>query len=92
MQPIDIVILSNGPGEVATWVRPVVNRLSEVLGESDRVRISVLLSPCPHSTGKEMAIASSYPQVERVLAASDFFRFYFGAKQKITGNGMKQES
>ena len=53
MQPIDIVILSNGPGEVATWVRPVVKCLSEVLGEqSDRIRISVLLSPCPHSTGQ----------------------------------------
>ena len=83
MQPIDIVILSNGPGEVATWVRPVVNRLSEVLGEqSDRVRISVLLSPCPHSTGKEMAIASSYPQIDRVLAASDFFSFLLWGKTK----------
>jgi hypothetical protein len=26
-EPVDIVILTNGPGEVATWVRPVVAQL-----------------------------------------------------------------
>lgn len=84
MQPTDIVILSNGPGEVATWVRPVVKCLAEVLGEKqiEQARISVLLSPCPHSTGREAAIASSYPQVDRVLAASDFFAFLLWGKTK----------
>ena len=81
MQPTDIVILSNGPGEVATWVRPVVKCLDRVLARSpDRIRISVLLSPCPHSTGKEVAIASSYSQVDRVLPASDFFGFLLWGK------------
>jgi lipid-A-disaccharide synthase len=32
MQAVDILILSNGPGEVATWVRPVVQALREHLG------------------------------------------------------------
>lgn len=82
MQPTDIVILSNGPGEVATWVRPVVNCLGRVWGRSfkDRIRISVLLSPCPHSTGKEVEIASSYCQVDRVLPAKDFFGFLLWGK------------
>ena len=81
MQPTDIVILSNGPGEVATWVRPVVKCLGEIKERSpEKIRISVLLSPCPHSTGREEAIASSYSQVDRVLPASDFFGFLLWGK------------
>jgi lipid A disaccharide synthetase len=81
MQPTDIVILSNGPGEVTTWVRPVVKALAQVFAE-DRVRISVLLSPCPHSTGQEAAIASSYSAVDRVLPAADFWSFLLWGKTK----------
>jgi len=81
MQPTDIVILSNGPGEVVTWVRPVVKKLRLILSEAE-VRISVVLSPCPHSTGKEIEIAQSYPEVDRVLPASDFFAFLLWGKTK----------
>ena len=80
MQPTDIVILSNGPGEVATWVRPVVKALAHTI--DGIIRISVLLSPCPHSTGREAAIASSYGEVDRVLPASDFFAFLLWGKTK----------
>ena len=80
MQPTDIVILSNGPGEVATWVRPVVKALADRI--DGIIRISVLLSPCPHSTGREAAIASSYEEVDRVLPASDFFSFLLWGKTK----------
>ena len=58
MTPVDILILSNGPGEVTTWVRPVVKALREKLGHNrEQVRISVVLSPCPNASGKEAAIA-----------------------------------
>jgi lipid-A-disaccharide synthase len=46
----------------------------------NQVRISVILSPCPHSTGKEAAIALSFPEVDRVLAASDFWAFLLSGK------------
>ena len=49
MQPVDIVILTNGPGEVATWVRPVVKALREQLREN-RLRISVILIGFDKST------------------------------------------
>jgi hypothetical protein len=81
MQPTDIVILSNAPGEVATWVRPVVKALAQIFtDELTSIRISVLLSPCPHSTGQEAAIASSYQGVERVLPASEFWKFLLWGK------------
>ena len=77
----DIVILSNGPGEVTTWVRPVVKALRQELGsEKNQMRISVILSPCPHSTGKEAAIALSYPEVDRVQAAEYFTQFLLWGK------------
>ena len=77
----DILILSNGPGEVTTWVRPVVKALRKVFPEK-QVRISVMLSPCPHSTGQEVEILSSYPEVDRVQGAEDFFRFLLFGKTK----------
>ncbi|MEN9518967.1 MAG: hypothetical protein RLZZ381_1555 [Cyanobacteriota bacterium] len=81
MPATDIVILSNGPGEVTTWVRPVVKALAQALAE-DSVRISVLLSPCPHSTGQEARIASSYQEVDRVLPAAEFWAFLLWGKIK----------
>ncbi|MHC5724487.1 MAG: glycosyltransferase family protein [Nostoc sp.] len=81
MTQVDILILSNGPGEVTTWVRPVVKALRQELGD-DRsvVRISVVLSPCSNASGKEAAIALSYPEVDRVQGAEHFWQFLLSGK------------
>ncbi|MEH2278599.1 MAG: lipid-A-disaccharide synthase [Nostoc sp.] len=81
MTQVDILILSNGPGEVTTWVRPVVKALRQELGD-DRsvVRISVALSPCSNASGKEAAIALSYPEVDRVQGAEHFWQFLLWGK------------
>jgi lipid A disaccharide synthetase len=81
MIQLDILILSNGPGEVTTWVRPVVKALRQQLGD-DRsvVRISVVLSPCSNASGKEAAIALSYPEVDRVQGAEHFWQFFLWGK------------
>jgi hypothetical protein len=81
LQPIDILILSNGPGELTTWVRPVVQALRQRLGtDRDRVRISLALSPCPNASGREVAIAQTYPEIDRVQAAEQFFPFLLWGK------------
>lgn len=81
MENLDILILSNGPGEVTTWVRPVVRELRQKLGkDSCQVRVSVILSPCPNASGKEAAIAMSYPEVDRVQDAKHFMRFLLWGK------------
>ncbi|TAE58839.1 MAG: lipid-A-disaccharide synthase [Nostocales cyanobacterium] len=78
---IDILILSNGPGEVTTWVRPVLQALRKQLGNDvSQVRISVILSPCPHASGKEVNILNSYSQVNRVQAPEHFWRFLLTGK------------
>ena len=74
----DLVILSNGPGEVLTWVRPVVCTIQHQLksaSQRDRVRISVILSPCAHASGKEADILRSWEEVDRVQAAEHFWPF-----------------
>lgn len=74
--PIDLVILSNGPGEVTTWVRPVVRALRDRLGEDrSAVRLSVVLAPCPNATGNEAQVARSFPEVDRVQGAESFWPF-----------------
>jgi hypothetical protein len=81
MTQIDILILSNGPGEVTTWVRPVVKALRQKFGnDRAKVRISVVLSPCPNASGKEADIARSYIEVDRVQSAEYFFSFLLWGK------------
>ncbi|MBN3942199.1 MAG: lipid-A-disaccharide synthase [Nostoc sp.] len=81
MTQVDILILSNGPGEVTTWVRPVVKALRKELGDDRSLaRISVVLSPCSNASGKEAAIALSYPEVDRVQGAEHFWQFLLWGK------------
>ncbi|MFB2836676.1 lipid-A-disaccharide synthase [Floridanema evergladense] len=81
LQPSDILILSNGPGELATWVRPVVKSLRQLLGNDRSVyRISLILSPCPNASGKEVEIAESYPEIDRIQGAENFFSFLLTGK------------
>ncbi|MEO0771205.1 MAG: lipid-A-disaccharide synthase [Cyanobacteria bacterium J06649_4] len=79
--PIDVIILSNGPGEVATWVKPVVRELARKTAETTpEVRISVILSPCPHASGQEPRILEGYPEVARTQSAKHFFKFLLTGK------------
>ncbi|VEP12364.1 conserved hypothetical protein [Hyella patelloides LEGE 07179] len=91
MSPLDIVILTNGPGEIVTWVRPVVKALRQKLDtDTSQVRISVILSPCPHSTGKEAAIAISYSEIDRVQSAQNFLPFLLWGKTADLWHWRKQ--
>jgi hypothetical protein len=56
----DVVIVSNGPGELSTWVKPLVTQISETLPEA---RIIILLVPCPYASGEEEKVAASFPGV-----------------------------
>ena len=83
MNRFAIVILSNGPGEITTWVLPVVKKIRANLSISqDNVRISLILSPCPHSTGNEVKIASQWQEINRIQSANNFLTFLlFGKTQ-----------
>lgn len=80
MPPRDILILSNGPGEISTWVRPVVQVLRSHLPDHTQTRISVVLSPCANASGREAAIARRLVGVDRVQGPEHFFPFLLAGK------------
>jgi hypothetical protein len=79
--PIDVLIVSNGPGEVMSWVRPVVKALrSDIEEDCTQMRISVALSPDPHASGQETKILQGFPEVNRVQGPEDFWTFLLWGK------------
>lgn len=46
----DVLIVSNGPGELSAWVRPVAKSLRRALPDA---RLVVALVPCPYASGAE---------------------------------------
>ncbi len=70
----DILILSNGPGELTTWVYPFLKALATYPAIAS-VRISIALSPCQNASGREAQLAASFPNVDRVLPKEQFFDF-----------------
>ena len=74
----DILILSNGPGELTTWVYPFLKALEQSwrsLETPTKTRISIALSPCPNASGQEAQLAKSFPNIDRVLPQEQFFDF-----------------
>ena len=73
-----IVLVSNGPGELATWVRPLVRRLHADLPLRPRVpgaalALRLVLVPCPNATGMEHRVAAGWGLFERVIRAARFW-------------------
>ena len=76
---IAVVIISNGPGELSTWVRPVVDYLNKINDSSkniDKLNFSIrlVLVPCPNATGKEYEVAKSWNKFELVTKAKTFWK------------------
>ena len=86
---LDILILSNAPGEIATWVRPVVAALRSEF-DANAARISVVLSPCPNAGGREAETALSYPGVDRSQSAEHFWNFLLWGKTAAAWDWQQQ--
>ena len=71
-EKIEVVILVNGPGELSSYVRPTV---AELVKLSDDLTITLVFTPCPYSTGKEIGIARGFPGVANVIPAKDFMKW-----------------
>ncbi len=63
-QALAVVFVSNGPGELTTWVRPLAEQLHRCLLMRPRAPGSLLslrlvLVPCPNATGTEASALAS---------------------------------
>lgn len=72
------MLVSNGPGELITWVRPLARRLHRELplrplDNDAAVGLRLVLVPCPNATGQEDRVASGWGLFERVWPARRFW-------------------
>ncbi len=75
---LGVVFVSNGPGELATWVRPLADTLHGRLlmrprVSSSAISLHLVLVPCPNATGKEAEVANGWNQFEHIQPASLFW-------------------
>ena len=73
-----IVLVSNGPGELSTWVRPLALRLHEQWAlrpcyPHAICALHLVLVPCPNGTGQEASVARRWQLFDRVLPAVRFW-------------------
>ena len=73
-----IVLVSNGPGELSTWVRPLAEQLHALQPLRPRdpqapCALDLVVVPCPNATGQEHRVARDWGLFARVLPASRFW-------------------
>jgi lipid-A-disaccharide synthase len=72
---LDVVIITNSPGELSSWVRVTVEK---VRSKAPDARIVVMLVPCPYASGREVDIAQSWSEVDMVLSPREFLAHLVG--------------
>ncbi len=83
---IAVLIITNGPGELSTWVKPVVdslNKLNYSSKKDDKLNFSLnlILVPCPNATGREYKVAKSWAKFKTVTKANTFWKLLINPYQ-----------
>lgn len=71
----DIIMTSNSPGELSSWVRVTSQAL---LARQSALRLHVALVPCPYASGRELDYARQIPGLTSVLAPGQTMRLLLG--------------
>lgn len=67
----ELFLLSNSPGEVAGWVKPV----AEAFGERrEGVSVTLALLPCPYASGMERRYGSQIDAIDKVVALRELWK------------------
>ena len=74
-----IIFVSNGPGELATWVKPLAKELHRQINLKPRVSnssvsLNLVLVPCPNATGNEIIAAKKWLLFEKIIKAKNFWK------------------
>ncbi len=72
-----VVIITNGPGELTTWVKPIAEELHKKLliqpKTDSAISLRLVLVPCPNGTGKEAQVANNWNCFEKIIQAKYFW-------------------
>jgi hypothetical protein len=74
---VRIAITSNGPGEFAGWVRPLVTALYHVDPDTE---VTLFFVPDDYATGREPDVARAMFPRANVVPAKEYLRFALGAR------------
>ena len=77
--PLAIILVSNGPGELATWVKPLAQELHKQIAlrpiaNRSQISLNLVLVPCPNATGHENLAAQKWLQFENIIKANNFWK------------------
>jgi len=67
-----IFIVTNSPGELTGWVRPVARSLKQ---KNPGLKIIVVITPCQYASGKEREIAERFPEVDYVMGKGEYLKY-----------------
>jgi len=75
-----IIFVSNGPGELATWVKPLAKELHKQIALNPKahrasISLNLVLVPCPNATGFEDLAARKWLQFKKIIKARNFWKF-----------------
>ena len=85
----DLILFSNGPGEISTWVFPIAERIKNHDELRNRYNIVLIIHPCQFSSGTEHIYASKLSLFDRVITSSDYLKLLFGLN-RIKRYGLKR--
>ncbi len=77
-ETLSVVFVSNGPGELTTWVRPLAEHLHRCLQMRPRaprslISMRLVLVPCPNATGTEATAAARWHLFQGITPARHFW-------------------
>ena len=84
--PLSIIFVSNGPGELATWVKPLAKELHKQIAlrpkaKTSSMSLNLVLVPCPNATGNENVVAKTWLQFENIVKAKNFWELLIKPKK-----------
>ncbi len=87
--PLAIIFVSNGPGELATWVKPLAKELHKQIAlrpevKTSSISLNLVLVPCPNATGNENLVAKKWFQFENIIKAKNFWELLFKPKKFVS--------
>ncbi|MEA1964963.1 MAG: hypothetical protein U9O41_07565 [Candidatus Aerophobetes bacterium] len=69
-----VFIVTNSPGELVGWVKPLVGSLKK---KTSGIKIVVVITPCQYASGMEKEVAESFPEVDYVMSKGEYFKYLF---------------